>query len=76
MLLTTFHESELINDLNEQRLIVARDVKAARLLDFFEQSEQGLNGLKDLTSNRLHDVVTATLASEQHFNRLSVNFRF
>lgn len=64
LLVLSWKAAENVADLNEKRLVVARDMKADQVTDFFERSEQGLKVIEELLRQRFTPEVTATLSAE------------
>ena len=64
LLLLSWQASESVADLNQKRLVVARDMKADQVTDFFDRSEQGLKAIRELLRQRFTREVTATLSAE------------
>ncbi len=64
LLLLTWQSAKAIDDLNQNRLVIARDIKVDQVTEFFERSEQGVKALEVLLVRRFTPDVTPALSRE------------
>jgi methyl-accepting chemotaxis protein len=60
----TWQSAQAITDLNQHRLVVARDIKTDQVTEFFERSEHGLKAVEALLVRRFTPDVTPALSAE------------
>ena len=64
LLVLTWQSAKAIHELNLNRLVVARDIKADQVTEYFKRSEDGLKALEALLVRRFTPDVTPTLSAE------------